>query len=288
VYPIDAAKGNVAVVDLPYRNISGYEVVVDGETVDNEGKQLISGVGAVIDIALNGNTHYAVFNENIASDKTIVRFINSQGSIPGFVNNSDRLWKGSLRIKDEITGNLSNEGISIVNNQKHTGKNSLRVYNTTANFTQSRLLLKPTDTYVFSAWVKVNNCNVPSYSQLSNNVEVKINGATCQFKGKIIEGWQKVEVPFIALSNNIISIKSSNSNEVFIDDIRIHPYKSTMKSYVYNLQDYKLMAILDENNYSTLFFYDEEGKLYLKKQETERGIVTISESHSNLKPNDSN
>jgi len=53
-----------------------------------------------------------------------------------------------------------------------------------------------------------------------------------------------------------------------------------MKTYVYNISDYRLRAILDEDNFSSVFFYDKEGNLYLTKKETEEGIKTISENRS--------
>jgi hypothetical protein len=53
-----------------------------------------------------------------------------------------------------------------------------------------------------------------------------------------------------------------------------------MKSYVYNLSNYRLAAELDNNNYATLYHYDEQGNLFLIEKETERGIMSIQESMS--------
>ncbi len=50
-----------------------------------------------------------------------------------------------------------------------------------------------------------------------------------------------------------------------------------MKSFVYNLNDYRLRAVLDEENFATLYYYDEEGNLYLTKQETAKGIKIASQ-----------
>ena len=46
-----------------------------------------------------------------------------------------------------------------------------------------------------------------------------------------------------------------------MDDIRVHPFNSNMKSFVYNPVNIRLMAELDENNHATFYEYDEEGKL---------------------------
>lgn len=67
---------------------------------------------------------------------------------------------------------------------------------------------------------------------------------------------------------------------VYFDDIRIHPFNGNMKSFVYDPQTQRLMAELDENNYATLYEYDQEGGLIRVKKETEKGIYTIQETRS--------
>jgi hypothetical protein len=49
---------------------------------------------------------------------------------------------------------------------------------------------------------------------------------------------------------------------------------------VYDLIDYRLRAILDEENFASFFYYDVEGNLYLTKKETEKGIKTLTENVS--------
>ena len=50
-----------------------------------------------------------------------------------------------------------------------------------------------------------------------------------------------------------------------------------MKSYVYDPRSLRLMAVLDEQNFATLYEYDGEGQLTRTKKETEKGIVTLQE-----------
>lgn len=99
----------------------------------------------------------------------------------------------------------------------------------------------------------------------------------------VIEGWVRIEHEFIA-GSNFVEITCYNKNTkfdiLFMDDIRIHPFNSSLQTYVYDTQNYKLRATLDGNNFSSLYFYDEQGNLYLTKKETERGIQTIQESSS--------
>ena len=139
----------------------------------------------------------------------------------------------------------------------------------------------------FSAWVK-ESCDTPCYKVDFNksSIQLKCNGTvTGNLKrtGTIIEGWQKIEgdftVPSGTTSTELI-FTNSNSAPMFVDDIRIHPFNSNMKSYVYDTRTLRLSAELDENNYTSFYEYDEEGQLVRVKKETTRGIKTIKESRS--------
>jgi hypothetical protein len=55
-----------------------------------------------------------------------------------------------------------------------------------------------------------------------------------------------------------------------------------MVTYVYDTQDFRVIAELDVHNYATLYFYDEAGNLHLTKKETERGIFTLQENRGHL------
>lgn len=139
----------------------------------------------------------------------------------------------------------------------------------------------------FSAWVK-ESCDVPCYKTdfTNSNIEIRSNGLTLgnvHRVGTIIEGWQKVEgdftLPADSNSAQIVFINSNNA-PMYVDDIRIHPYNANMKSYVYDAQTMRLRAELDENNYASIYEYDEEGQLIRVKKETILGIKTIKESRS--------
>jgi YD repeat-containing protein len=72
----------------------------------------------------------------------------------------------------------------------------------------------------------------------------------------------------------------NGAGNVYFDDIRIHPFNADMKSYVYDPRTLRLMAELDENNYTTYYDYDEEGQLVRVKKETVQGIKTIKETRT--------
>jgi len=142
---------------------------------------------------------------------------------------------------------------------------------------------------VISVWVKEEKeCNCTSYSK--NQVLIGINGTTTYTlvpTGSIIEGWQRYENVFLIPDNAttmVISLKSTGNatDATYFDDLRIHPFNSNMKSFVYHPVNLRLMAELDENNYATLYEYDDDGTLVRVKKETIRGVKTIKETRSAL------
>ena len=95
----------------------------------------------------------------------------------------------------------------------------------------------------------------------------------------IIDGWQKYEVTFdvpAGYKNFTLHL----GNDAYYDDIRIFPFASNSKGFVYQPVTRKLMATLDENNFATFYEYDAEGNLIRTKKETDQGILTISETRS--------
>ncbi|SFN33767.1 hypothetical protein SAMN05428949_2480 [Chitinophaga sp. YR627] len=143
---------------------------------------------------------------------------------------------------------------------------------------------------LMSAWVKEGaECKGSVYT--GNQVVITIRRATDSVSitavpaGNIIEGWQRYEQP-IDVPTDAVSItlylRSTGSVPVYFDDIRLHPYNANMKSFVYSPDDLRLMAELDENNYATMYEYDDDGTLIRLKKETERGIKTITETRNSL------
>src|SRR5690606_25454169 len=110
--------------------------------------------------------------------------------------------------------------------------------------------------------------NVTSYSHPSG----------VQPKSNIIDGWQQEEGTITVASGSTKSITLPAN--CYVDDIRIYPVNANMKSFVYNPVNQRLMATLDENNFATIYEYDQEGNLIRTKKETEQGVMTIMESRS--------
>jgi hypothetical protein len=160
----------------------------------------------------------------------------------------------------------------------------------TKNPVTDNLSLTPGKKMVLSAWVKegAGVCQVLNYTH--NSIKVGFNNATTplsEFRpsGNIIEGWQRYECIFDVPQNTQsiqFNIVNSGTAPLFVDDIRVHPFNSNMKSFVYNPVTLRLMAEMDENNYATFYEYDDDGTLIRVKKETKEGVKTIKETRSGI------
>jgi hypothetical protein len=167
------------------------------------------------------------------------------------------------------------------------------------NMVYNELSLKAGSKVIVSVWIKEQqDCHCSAYQEgnLAFNFRDKQgiglgNGGNLPVyaSGNIIDGWQRIEalvtIPTDAASIEIIMRNDGggdNPGLMFFDDLRIHPFNSNMKSYVYDDLSLRLMAELDENNYASFYEYDDDGSLVRVKKETEEGIKTIKETRNAL------
>jgi len=146
-------------------------------------------------------------------------------------------------------------------------------------------------TFILNYWVKESGASgVPVFNYANSPIEILVAGSpvtlTLIQKSGIIEGWQQFQYsfPLTASQSGTIEVKMKNNSATYFswfDDIRIMPAEANMVTYVYHPINQRLTYQLDENNYATIYEYDEEGALVRIKKETERGIVTIKESRNN-------
>ncbi|HYG53383.1 MAG TPA: hypothetical protein VD905_20945, partial [Flavobacteriales bacterium] len=153
---------------------------------------------------------------------------------------------------------------------------------------------------VLSYWIKVDNPaydEIHSYTGITPEITHNSGGTVITpqstVAGNIIDGWQQVTIVFVVPSTAVDNIRfkftNSSGETAWIDDIRVNPFNSSMKSFVYDPVTLRLWAELDERNFATFYEYDEEGALIRVKKETEKGIMTIQESRNNTqKVNDDN
>jgi hypothetical protein len=294
-YEVESARGNLLTVLLaPDNSLVNSKVKVFGanfSTIEN-GVEVSS---------FNCKNIYGDFTiKSVQADpsgdptKSVIELDNSM-----FSNTS--IWKGKISIPYIIgTSNLPivsvGGGVSVVNTTAHTGKQSIMLSGQ-VQMEQERLsLLGPK--YVFSCWMSMSNSNVYSYQasgqrgvqfQFISKTGTSTYSTIIEPSGGIIEGWQKIEAEVVVPSNTVRTIISFNAPQIsgndqyYFDDIRISPSLGNMQTYVYNPTNLKLSAVLDNNNYATYYYYDQQGNLFLVKKETERGVMTIQESFSHTR-----
>ncbi len=138
--------------------------------------------------------------------------------------------------------------------------------------------------YVLSAWVKEDAAAATKTSYNFPSITIDFVPAASvgpyTASGQIIDGWQRIEQKFtIPVGSTQMTLKMAcSTGTCYFDDVRVFPNDGSMKSYVYDPVNLRLVAEMDERHYATMYEYDEEGKLVRIKKETERGIMTIQES----------
>ncbi|MEI6950337.1 PA14 domain-containing protein [Paraflavisolibacter sp. H34] len=143
---------------------------------------------------------------------------------------------------------------------------------------------------VVSAWVRLDGedcATAPAPEHVITALLATPGGpltVALQQTGVRIEGWQRYEAQLVipaGATTFSLSIRGTD-RAVYVDDIRVQPYHSSLKTFVYHPENLRLLAEGDENNYASFYEYDDDGTLIRVKKETERGIMTIRESRSAL------
>jgi hypothetical protein len=140
---------------------------------------------------------------------------------------------------------------------------------------------------VVTAWAKVPSWCDNSVVTAPGQLTVSFNtGLTANLvkTGLPVEGWQRYEadVTIPSTATQVYLTLKAGASPLLVDDIRVQPYNSNMRSFVYDPVSLRLMSELDENNYASLFEYDDDGTLVRTKKETEKGIQTLKETRTSL------
>jgi Leucine-rich repeat (LRR) protein len=278
-YEVYSAKGNIAIVK------ASLTALADVAKVDVAGK------------ALAGIFLTKRYSNSIPDDEIVC--------MEGFPSNPEwsiivlrkapftGTWHGTITSKNNVVPEVSPD---IDNGFAHTGASSLKI-GALKTFKQELLHLDSGKTYYINGWVStVNSAQVSTpwvgadlgivITLKDKNGVTKLSPQTFVPSGPVIEGWQQVKGTFKCPDNYLkleIAFKPGDAGVAWYDDLRLHPENGNMKCYVYDLRDYRLRAILDEENFASLFYYDKEGNLYVTKKETEQGIKTISENVTYMK-----
>jgi hypothetical protein len=268
-YEVLVGNGQAVVIDKPYNPSETYsQVTVQAfleKTADRKAEQIVFKSYNINNLSANA----------IYSNKTALTINDADERI--FIN--DRLWTGFVVIPENADANANSS--QVINTTAHTGKYSL-LSDGGVNLQRSFNLI-PNKEYVLDFWMKSSVFSpslIKRYDAAGNSISDITVGVTNKV-GNLVNGWQKMQVTF-SLPSNGKYIGLVFPASTYIDDIRIYPFQASVKTYVYNTDNLKLAAILDENNYASFYYYDEQGNLFLVKKETENGIQTIQESRSHM------
>lgn len=298
-YDIEAAFGRYALV----KNIEGNLCCDIPLNVFFQGRTLETNLGPKSSKSQEVSMKATVLVSNTnCNDKDpdlkLVTFQTTDKSRPyPFANGQycDRFWTGTLLVEKEIpVKEQTFTKISLSSTKAHSGKNSILIDTGFTSIPQYDLHLKAGKNYVVSAWIHVDD----SYTNLSpeqletfnnNNrigVSLKVGNLSTMLypSGEVIEGWQRLEgVVHVVDKDKIPSLEFMNTKKLYLDDIRIYPENGSIQTYVYDPSNYRLKAVLDQNNYATFYQYDDEGNLFSVKKETVKGIKTIQATQNYIK-----
>ena len=151
----------------------------------------------------------------------------------------------------------------------HSGTKAL-----TVNGSQEAFVVVPgvSDKYKVSVWVAHN-----TLYNTSELVRLKVGStlvAPNSHETVIAGSWRQYNFYADITAGTPVSITSSTSSSVYVDDFRMHPMESSMISYVYNEWD-ELSHILGANNMGVRYEYNSQGKLIRTYQEVadDQGVI---------------
>ncbi len=192
---------------------------------------------------------------------------------------------------------------SLLAGDAHSGKKAAKV---TGNSTIEFPVL--VDSYLeaqgllVNLWVKpLENTNNPMPAITVNDFSIGIAHGGIVQPGNVkriiasVGGWYLIEAKISGI--NVVTssgkpeackvvfenrVTSANSFDVLIDDIKLQPFKSESKCFVYDPNTQRLQAEFLPSHFAVFYQYNDEGKLVRKLVETEKGIKTVQETQYNL------
>ena len=198
---------------------------------------------------------------------------------------------------DDVQNLFVNYNVSELN--AHTGKKSLQPDDPSnwpkITLNSENLQLEEGKQYIFTCWVWHSDHNdIINYNYTGFNASPSVfidyignpsppNGLTIYTSGKKIEGFQRIEKAFtiptgttsLEISFQAWTFGFALKGTTLFDDVRIFPVDGNIQTYVYDPDTYRLRAVLDNNNYATIYRYNAAGDLYTVQKETIEGIKTL-------------
>ncbi|PXX95179.1 hypothetical protein DF185_22640 [Marinifilum breve] len=203
-----------------------------------------------------------------------------EGEISSSGSNVIAMASESL-LADERNGLSAVSGI-----QAHTGNQYLKMVGTNIINLPERIAANPSkpNDFVLSCWIHKKSASSAKFKvryamqTMSGTVyNEKSGGDKIQFGDWILMTYH-FYLPSTSASFSDVQIATNSSSDVvYLDDFRLHPLNASMNSYVYDNHTDELIAILDNENIATKYFYDEAGNLEKIEKETPDGFKKVSE-----------
>lgn len=163
---------------------------------------------------------------------------------------------------------------------------SLKVITANSQVRSKGLLLK--------VWVKDATATLSSAvkGKLKGNVNLNITFNKVARTGEWIlfeANVSSTDMSSFTLNSSVTPLITNNysggGQDIWIDDVRVQPADAQMITYVYDLNNLRLITSFDDQHFGLYYQYNAEGKLVRKMKETEKGLKTITETqyHTPLK-----
>lgn len=144
--------------------------------------------------------------------------------------------------------------------------------------------------YLASVWVKVvGSEGYENYISADMYIRITYGGGSSNTfyftqASPIIDGWQKFEVEYtVPADPECFDFFAINTQQdMYLDDLRTHPFKATMNTMVYDNETLLPTASHDNYNFSTFFQYDKALNRVGIKVETVEGIHSVNETRSGI------
>lgn len=144
-------------------------------------------------------------------------------------------------------------------------------------------------TYRASVWIHgISNSSTTLVAQLDGSTNISQSMNILNPKAVHVGDWVLLTVNISVPQNYTPTGGSNNDLRVYvytgsggvayIDDMRLQPVDSPVTGYIYDEKTGLLTAMLDNENFATVFTYDAAGRLIKTEKETAKGIKKVSES----------
>jgi len=190
------------------------------------------------------------------------------------------------------------DGMTVTNanivSKPHTGKNGYMLTSTVGITTPNRVDVSGKG-MVFRFWALAEGINDTAYwnpnepASIANNFAVSVSfnnwvsnqPTTIKYvatagQWSLYEATVKPAAPGTPVAFKLLT--GTGISYCYIDDVRVQPIEAKAMAYVYDVNTFKVIAEMDDQNFANIYQYNGEGKLVRKLVETMQGVKTIEET----------